>query len=115
VVKMVEEELKKRIYICEKCKVEMKLVSVRDDGMGYYECRICGATLGEETEEWFKKQKEANEKLWRKEELKKKIADLIYNAKWHFDIHNWEGIVEGYWMDNEDEVIEEIIKLVKEE
>jgi len=49
------------------------------------------------------------------EELKKKIADLIYNAKWHFDIHNWEGIVEGYWMDNEDEVIEEIIKLVKEE
>jgi len=48
-----------------------------------------------------------------KEELKKKIADLIYNAKW---IVGYHGRVEGdFYIENEDEVVEEIIKLVKEE
>jgi len=47
------------------------------------------------------------------EELKKKIADLIYNAQWIIGYH---GRVEGdFYIENEDEVVEEIIKLVKEE
>jgi len=47
-----------------------------------------------------------------KEELKKKIADIIHNAQW---IVGYHGRVEGdFYIENEDEVVEEIIKLVKE-
>lgn len=46
------------------------------------------------------------------EELKKKITDLIYNAKWIIGYH---GIVEGdFYIENEDEVVKEIIRAVKE-
>lgn len=47
-------------------------------------------------------------------ELKKKIADLIYEAYWIIDCQGRNN-VSDFYMENEDEVIEEIIKLVKED
>ena len=43
---------------CDKCGAEMKVADIRDDGCRYFECRVCGSTMGEETEEWFEKQNE---------------------------------------------------------
>ena len=40
---------------CPKCGAEMRVEYVRDDGCRYFVCSKCGATVGEETEEWFEK------------------------------------------------------------
>lgn len=47
----------KKIPKCTKCGQTMKVIGVRDYGCRYFECSECGQTIGEETEEWFKKQK----------------------------------------------------------
>ena len=41
----------------------MRVISTRDDGCRYFECPDCGATMGEETEEWFKQQESSDEDL----------------------------------------------------
>lgn len=45
------------------------------------------------------------------EELKKKIADLIYEARWIIDRFD-RCEIGDFYMDNEDEVVEKIIKIV---
>ena len=60
----------KNLPKCDSCGAKMKVIFVRDDECRYFECPECGATMGEETEEWFKKQKVSDtEKSCRKERI----------------------------------------------
>jgi len=55
IVDAIEKEIKDieamNKYQCENCKISMDKIFTRDDGLSYYGCPCCGATIGEETEE----------------------------------------------------------------
>jgi len=54
-VSLPKELLVRKPVKCDACGKRMRIVFTRDDGCRYYECRNCGATMGEETQEWFAK------------------------------------------------------------